>query len=232
MKNDKQVIILLGPPGSGKGTQGTLLAEKLGLYYFETSKLLEKSFNQAKPGDFVEVQGEKYFLEKEKELWSKGVLCSPTLVSFLVQKEIKALAEQDENLLLSGSPRTLLEGQELMPLLEELYGKENIKIILMEVSPEQTVLRNSNRRICELMRHPILNLEETKNLTKCPLDGSNLIKRAGLDDPESIKVRIREYQERTLPLVEFLQANNFQVCRVNGEGSVVEVFQRNIKVLQ
>ena len=64
MKNSKSkelVIILLGPPGSGKGTQAGLLADKLGLYYFETSKILEKSFKLSKKQKFIKVAGKKYF---------------------------------------------------------------------------------------------------------------------------------------------------------------------------
>ena len=230
--NKKLVLILLGPPGAGKGTQGELLADKFGLYYFETSKILEDSFEKAKPGEFFEVEDKKYFLEEEKKLWEEGVLCSPPFVSQLVKEKIKELAEEDESLLLAGSPRTLFEGKALMPFLEELYAKENIKIILMEISPDETVFRNTNRRICGLMRHPILYSEETKNLTKCPLDGSELVRREGLDDPESIKERLKQYKERTLPIVQYFDERNFVVKKVDGRGSVAEVFERNLKALE
>ncbi|MDD5750554.1 MAG: nucleoside monophosphate kinase, partial [Candidatus Pacebacteria bacterium] len=178
----KSVVILIGPPGAGKGTQGTLLAEKLNLYYFETSKILELSFQENTEGEFIEVAGQKYYFAQEFDNWKKGILCSPPFVSYLVQEKIRDLFQKDISLLLSGSPRTVFEGEQVMPLLEELYGKENIRIILLDIPPEQTVFRNSNRRICQLMRHPILYNEETKNLENCPLDGSALMKRAGLDD--------------------------------------------------
>jgi len=60
----KPAIILIGPPGSGKGTQGMLLSEKLGLYYFETSRLLEERFKEAGEEDFVEADGQKFFIKK------------------------------------------------------------------------------------------------------------------------------------------------------------------------
>ena len=89
---------------------------------------------------------------------------------------------------MTGSPRTLYEGKRIIPLLKKLYGTKNIKIILIKVSAEESIFRNSHRRICELMRHPILYTKETIKLTRCPLDGSKLIRRKGLDDPETIKV--------------------------------------------
>lgn len=232
MPKNKQVIILIGPPGAGKGTQGELLAEKLGLYYFETSKILERSFQEHEKGEFLEAEGKKYLFEDEEKLWKEGVLCSPPFVTQLVKEKITDLSEKGESLLLSGSPRTLHEGENIMPFLEELYGKEKIKIILLEISPEQTIFRNSNRRICELMRHPMLYTKETKSLTQCPLDGSKLMKRKGLDDPDVIPKRLEQFKERTMPLLELFAKMNFEVKKVNGEGTVVEVFERNLKALK
>ena len=232
MPKNKQVVILIGPPGAGKGTQGELLAEKLGLYYFETSKILEQSFKEHEKGEFLLSEGEKYLFENEEKLWKEGVLCSPPFVTQLVKEKIKDLSNKGESLLLSGSPRTLHEGENIMPFLEELYEKENIKIILLEITPEETIFRNTNRRICELMRHPMLYTEETKNLTLCPLDGSKLMKRKGLDDPDVIPKRLEQFKERTMPLIELFTKMNFEVKKVNGEGTVVEVFARNLKALQ
>ena len=230
-KSKKLVVILMGPPGAGKGTQGELLAEKLNLYYFETSKIIEEAFNKAEKGEFVKIEGKKYFFEKEKKLWQEGILCSPPFVTYLVTEKIKKLFKMNENLILSGSPRTLYEADRVMPLLEKLYGKKNIKIILIEVSSRESIFRNSHRRICELMRHPILYTKETANLKRCPLDGSKLIKRKGLDDPETIKVRLKEYKERTFPLIEYFKKRGLRVKKVNGKGSVAEVFERILKAL-
>ncbi len=64
---NKQVIILFGPPGAGKGTQAILLTEKLDFFHFETSGIIEKIIAGAKEGDFIEVNGGKYYFSKEKE---------------------------------------------------------------------------------------------------------------------------------------------------------------------
>ncbi|GAH41027.1 unnamed protein product [marine sediment metagenome] len=130
---DRLVAILLGPPGAGKGTQAILLADKLGLYYFETSKIIEENIKEAKEGDFVEVEGKKFPLLKEKENWEKGDIASPPLVVFWIKNKIERLATLGENLVMAGSPRSLYEGKELLPLFKKLYGPENIKVILMEL---------------------------------------------------------------------------------------------------
>ena len=133
---------------------------------------------------------------------------------------------------MAGSPRTVHEGKTVMPFLEKLYGKGNIKIILIQVSAKESIFRNSHRRICELMRHPILYSKETKKLKFCPLDGSKLIRRKGLDDPKTIRIRLKEYREKTLPLVKYLEERKLKVKKINGEGSVSKIFERILKVLK
>jgi len=228
----KQVIILLGPPGSGKGTQAILLAEKFDLYHLETSKLIERKIVEAKKGDFVEIESKKYFLEKEKKLWKRGILCSPPFVTYLIKEKIKELAKEKKGIVFSGSPRTLYEGEEVTPLLKKLYPSENIKIVLLKLRAEESIWRNSHRRICELMRHPVLYSKETIKLTLCPLDGSKLIKREGLDDPEIIKIRLKEYKERTFPLVDYFKKENLEVKQVDGSPPPAVVFEKILKILK
>ena len=225
------VVIILGQPGSGKGTQAELVAGKFNLYSLETSKLIETKVMNAKEGEYAEVDGQKYYFSHEKELWTQGILCSPPFVSWLVKMKLEELSKEGKGVVMSGSPRTLPEGENLVPLMKDLYGAENIRVILLELTAEQTIWRNSHRRICELMRHPILFSQETEKLTQCPLDGSKLVKREGLDDPETIKVRLKEYAERTLPLVDFLKTQNLSVAKINGEQSVEQVHQDILKVL-
>jgi len=224
MKNSL-VIILLGPPGSGKGTQAELLAEKLNLYYLETSKILEEKFKENQRKKFIKIDSKKYYFQEEKKLWQTGFLCSPPFVTFLVKNKIKELAREDKNLVLAGSPRTIYEGKEVIPLLKKIYGKNNIKIILIKTREKESIFRNTKRRICQLMRHPILYSKETINLKKCPLDGSRLIKRKGLDNPKTIRVRLKEYQERTFPLLEYFKKEGLKIKEIDGEQPVVNVFK-------
>src|SRR3989338_11539326 len=110
----RQVIILFGPPGAGKGTQSELLSEKMGLYLFETSKILEREFKKAENDPnyserFVEFEGGKFDVLNEKDIWKSGFLCSPQYVTYLCIREFRRLAGEGDNLILSGSPRTVYE---------------------------------------------------------------------------------------------------------------------------
>ncbi len=232
---DKQTIILFGPPGAGKGTQAELLADKLGLFHLEASKVLEEKFKGVSDDSeqrFAEADGEKIDILKEKELWEKGFLCSPSFVAYLMKEKMQKLFEGGESIILSGNPRTVYEAEHEVPLLKDLYGASNVRVFLINISPEQTIFRNSHRKICELMRHPVLYNKETEGLTICPLDGSKLVKRGSLDDPETIKIRIKEYTERTYPMIEVFNREGIKVVEINGEQSVADVFNdilKNIK---
>ncbi|MFH1575701.1 MAG: nucleoside monophosphate kinase [Candidatus Nealsonbacteria bacterium] len=224
MKKPATVIIILGQPGSGKGTQSGLIAEKFDLYNLETSKIIESKVMDADKDEYALVDGQKYYFSHEKELWLKGILCSPPFVSFLIKDKLQELAEEEKGVVMSGSPRTLPEGESLIPLIKKLYGEQNIKVILLELTAEQTIWRNSHRRICELMRHSILSTEkEFLDLTHCPLDGSKLVRRKGLDDPETIRVRLKEYTERTYPLFDYFKKQGLEVKKINGQQSVEDV---------
>ncbi len=112
-----------------------------------------------------------------------------------------------------------------MPLFIELYGKENITAVYIDIRPEETVQRNTHRRICQTVRHSILWNKETENLTICPLDGSKLLRREGLDDPETIKTRLKEFKERTYPVLDVIGGKGIKVIKINGEQTVSKVFE-------
>lgn len=232
MKNNQKIIIsIIGPPGSGKGTQTGLLAKKLNLYSFETSRVLEESWAKAEKSNFVEVKGKKFFLLDEKKLFDDGILCSPPFVAFIVNKKTKELAEQNKSIVFSGSPRTLYEGKEIIPPWIDLYGVKNILILNLKVSDKESVWRNTRRKLCSKCRYPVPFTSETKNLEKCPKCGGKLFTRT-LDKEDVIKVRLKQYKDRTYPLFQYFKETGVTVKEINGEQSIEDVFKDVLKAIK
>ncbi len=225
---NKKLVIFIGPPGSGKGTQAILSEKEFGFEHVESSQLIEDKFKNTKEGDpdWDEV-------EKERDLFDKGILNSPPFVAKLIVERVRRLAKEGTSIVLSGSPRTLYEAEKEMPVIVEEYGKENVIIIHIAVSEETSIARNSKRRICKKNRHPILYTPETKDLEFCPEDGSPLIDRGVLDDPETIKVRLEEYKERTEPVLEYARKESgIEPKLVDGEQSVESIFEKVKKIIE
>ena len=228
----KQVVIIMGAPGSGKGTQAELLADQFSLYYLETSKIIEAKMMNAKKGEFAVIDGKKYFLAEEKKKWQTGLLNSDPFVNYLMREKISEFFAKGESLLLAGSPRSIDQAKDLMPFLKKLYGIKNISVILLDVSAKESIFRNSHRKICELMRHPIIFSKETINLKHCPLDGSKLLKRKKLDDPETVKIRLKTYKNITLPMIDYFKEQGISVKKINGSPAPVIVFKNILKALR
>lgn len=227
----KSVIIIMGPPGSGKGTQSEIISAKFGYYYLESSTIIDAKFANMKEGDFEMIEGKKYSLAQQKKIRKEGEIMDAELVTFWMMEKMKELAKEGKKLVIAGSPRTLYEVEKEAPLLKKLYGKENIITILITLSEEESIYRSTNRRICSLVRHPILYYEETKDLTICPLDGSKLLKRED-DDAETVKIRMEKYREETLPAVDYLKKEGYEVKEVAGKQTPAELHNDILKVLE
>lgn len=225
------VIVILGPPGSGKGTQAKLLAEKFDIFHWDTSKIVGRRIAEARKREFVIVEGKKYYFEEERKKRLRGLLWDPSFTHHLVKEKLKELAKEKESIAMTGSPRTLEEGEKLVPLLKKLYGVKNIKVIVIQLNAKESIWRNSHRRECELIRHPIVYTKETAKLTKCPLDGSKLVYRKD-DSSEIIKTRLEEYKEKTLPLIDLLKKQELKVAKINGEQSVADVFKDVLRAVK
>ncbi len=227
----KQVIILFGQPGAGKGTQAELLAERTHCTHIESSKLIEDCFNTTDPEKSIEIEGQVYRMSDEKERWKTGLLNSFPFVAWLIKEKAKEVNRQGKGIIFSGSPRSLYEAGQELPLFKDLYGVENIKFFLLGLSAETTIFRNTHRKICTLMRHSILFNKETENLTMCPLDGSVLAKRKNLDDIDTIKKRLEVFKENTFPVIEFAEKQGIKVIKINAEQTVSAVFEDIVKHL-
>ena len=210
-----RVIFLIGPPGSGKGTQAELLAKELGFYHLETSKIIEENFRMADPNDKE--------IAHQKEHWLAGELFHPEVIIKWVTEEIGKLKDKVRGFIFSGSPRWAEEARHELDYLEQIYGKESIAAVEIKLSEEESVKRNSARRICEKNRHPIPNFPEFANIVVCPEDGSRIITRE-LDKPEIIRDRYQVYLRDTAPVIDYFRKNGYKVEEVNGEQPIDKVF--------
>ena len=209
----QKVIILIGPPGSGKDTQADLLEKEPGVVHLKSSKIIEDNF-RADP--------ENPEIKKQIEIKNSGGLVDPPMVQRWIKEAINKTHSSGSGIIFSGSPRTLLEAEEELPVLESLYGKENIIGLDIILSEDESVKRNSSRRVCKANSHPVPNFPEYDNLTACPQDGSEIIIRAD-DNVETAKHRYNVYLEQTKPVVDYLKKNNFRVVDINGEQSIADV---------
>jgi len=210
-KIQNQVVVLIGPPGAGKGTQADLLSEDFGFIHFETSKIIEAKFSKAGSDDMEMAQ--------QYEMFKAGKLNDPKLVRAWVIEEIQKISKENNSIVFSSSPRTIFEAEGEVPLFESIYDKGNIHVVNIEVSEEESVKRNSGRRICKANRHPIPNFPEFEGITSCPKDGSEIVIRI-LDNPETIKIRYATYLEETKPVLDFFKKRGYKVIEINGDQSI------------
>ena len=227
----EKVIIILGSPGAGKGTQAELLSEKFNLYFWDTSRVIGKIIESAPKGAYIEADEKKYYFKKQKELRRSGKLWQPEFLVYFAKEKIKELSGDGEGIALVGSPRTLYEAKQVIPLLKALYEIENIKVVLIEITEKEAIWRNTHRRECKLALHPVLYSEETAKLTRCMLDGSKLFKRAD-DTPKIIRVRLKEYKKRTLPLIDYFKKEGLIIVKVDGSPTPDNVFKNILKGLE
>ena len=207
-----RVVILIGPPGAGKGTQADLLVEDFGFYHLETSKIIEKK---------MMADTEDPVLRKAQEDYRAGKLVDGAVVAQWILETIRSVGAT-QSMVFSGSPRRASEAEHEIPIIEEIFGRENLHVAYINVGEQESVYRNSNRRICKANRHPIPNFSEFKDITACPKDGSELIKRS-LDNEEIMRVRYKTYIEETAPVLDYFKQRGYNIVEVNGEQPIRNV---------
>jgi len=219
----KKAFIIMGPPGSGKGTQANLLAEKYGLFHLDTGRFLESLVHNPDLQNDQEVQ-------KERERFDSGKLLTPGFFLKHLTRQVELIAQGGSGIVFSGSPRTTQEAFEgaggqpsLMETLEKLYGKENIVIFLLIAPDEVSMERNSKRVLCSVCKTPVLGILNL-NLKQCPSCGGELYTRT-LDKPDIIKERLEVYRAETFPVVEGLEKRAFIVTKIDATPMPYKIFE-------
>ncbi|MBI4991913.1 MAG: nucleoside monophosphate kinase [Candidatus Harrisonbacteria bacterium] len=225
----RKVIMLYGPPGSGKGTQANLLAGKLGMVHFDTGKYLEQVVHDPTTQKNPEIR-------KAGKIFDSGALVDPAFVLKLTAKKSKEIAKAGFGLVFSGSPRTVFEAfgdknhEGLISVLEKNFGKKNMVPIFLKIQPELSILRNAKRKICSICGTAILYSDATHHHKTCPLCGGGL-KRRTVDNPKVFRTRIKEYKERTLPILAGLKKRRYKIISISGRPMPYRVFDNILKKL-
>ena len=210
----KIAVIIYGPPGSGKGTQANLLAGRKGFVHFDTGRYLEQFLHN--PANWKNPE-----VATAKKVFDRGELISPSFVLKLTGRKTKEISSAGFNLVFSGSPRTMFEavGDKnnvgLIKILEEEYGKKNLYPVFLKIKPEISIQRNKNRLICSVCATVMLYSDVMHEHKICPLCGGKLIKRL-VDNPAIFKTRVKEYKERTFPILKELKKQGYEIINING----------------
>jgi adenylate kinase len=201
-------LILLGPPGSGKGTQGERLQEDLDLPYWATGDILRGAVREG-----TEIGREA------KEYMDRGDLVPDEVMVGVIAERIDS-KEAEDGFILDGFPRTQVQAEALNEKLDEL-GRSISAVILINVGEEEVVRRLGGRRPCPNGHVYHLDFDPPANEGVCDVCGAPLEIRDD-DKPEVIRHRLEQYQEKTAPLIGFYEDDGV-LMRVDGDQDPEEV---------
>ena len=202
-------IVLLGAPGSGKGTVGKIIADDLKLAHISTGDLFRENLKNETP---LGLEAKKYM--------DAGQLVPDETVMKMVGEKLSGF-KPEEGFMLDGFPRTVAQA-------EFLESKTKIDgVILFNISDEEIIKRLSSRAVCRACGNVTSRLEHDK----CPSCGGELYTRDD-DNEETIKSRLKVFHEQTEPLIKFYRDRNLLLEVDAGHGQKPEkVFELVLKLL-
>ena len=196
-------LIILGPPGAGKGTQAAKIAERYSLAHISTGDMLR-----------AEIASETPLGIKAKALIDEGELVPDDIIIGMVRNRI-AQPDCENGFLLDGFPRTIAQAESLLGF------SELDRAVCINVPAESIVDRMARRRVCpECKRTYSVDIEEGDEFF-CPFCDAELITRDD-DKPETVRHRLEVYEEQTFPLIEFFKEREL-LSEIDGDKSVEEV---------
>ena len=214
-------LVLLGPPGSGKGTQGERLKDDLRLPYYATGDILRGA-----------VRDETELGKSAKAYMDAGDLVPDEVIVGVIAERIDS-EEARDGFILDGFPRTTPQAEALDAKLEEL-GRAVGAVLLIDVTDDEVVKRLGGRRTCEANGHVFhVDFNPPKEEGVCDIDGSPLIIRDD-DKPDVIRKRLATYHEKTEPLVTYYDDRGV-LRRVDGEcdpDEVTEELRRTLATMR
>ncbi|MDY2987103.1 MAG: adenylate kinase [Peptoniphilus sp.] len=211
-------LVILGPPGAGKGTQAESIIEKYNIPHISTGDIFRENINN-----------ETELGKKAKGYMDKGLLVPDEVVIEIVEDRLQR-DDCKNGFLLDGFPRTVQQAVSLDAMLDRM-GTKLDRVVNIEVDPKILVERAVGRRICKTCGatyHVKFNPPKVEGV--CDKDGTPLIQRAD-DTEETVSTRIQVYLDQTTPLIDYYKAQSL-LLNVDGEQEISEVFNAVVNGLE
>lgn len=212
------IVVLLGPPGSGKGTQGERVAAALGVPKISTGDVLRAA---AKAGTKLGLEAKAYM--------DRGDLV-PDPVILGIMKDALAAPEQAKGVVLDGVVRTVPQAEGLARVAAEI-GKRVDVVMLFEIADEELVARLSSRTTCGACSTPFAGRQPGETHAECTATPKGTLVRRADDEPESIRNRLRVYKAQTEPVVAWYRANGGNIAAIDASGTFAEVEARALRAV-
>ena len=211
---DSQLVVLLGPPGAGKGTQAQLLSSTLGIPQFATGDILRAA---AKAGTPLGLKAKGYM--------DSGALV-PDDVILGIMKDTLSAPQSNRGAILDGVVRTVPQAEGLNTMLGGL-GRPLNAVLLFDIPEDELVRRLSDRVVCEGCQTPYMGRDPGGACEKC---GGKLVRRKD-DEPEAVRNRLVVYKKQTQPVIDWYRIHGIPVREIDAVGTVDEVHQRVLRAL-
>ena len=210
-------IILLGPPGAGKGTQAKRMIDKYGIPQISTGDMLRAALKEGTP---LGLEAKKYM--------DKGALVPDSVVIGLVKERIQQ-KDAAKGYMLDGFPRNVSQAEALDNMLGELNQKID-DVVCIEVPNDELVGRLTGRRTCRNCGAGYhVMFDPPKKEGVCDKCGGELYQRDD-DNETTVKSRLKVYEDQTAPLIDYYSKQS-KLRRINGVGDMEEIFGRITSVL-